>query len=61
MSGKEVFTDGHQIKKKFRDTFVSLAAKAFQSRLMLLIIDNERDGLIKPVLQLYVVAFRSGD
>jgi hypothetical protein len=61
MSRKGVFTVDLRTRKKFRDTFVSLAKKGFQSKPMLLIIDNERGGSIKPASPLSVVAFRSGD
>jgi hypothetical protein len=61
MSRKGVFTVALRTRKKFRDTFVSLAGKGFQSKPMLLIIDSERGGSIKPASPLSVVAFPSGD
>jgi hypothetical protein len=61
MSRKEVFTVAHRTRKKFKDISASLAKKGFQNKPMLLTIDNERGGLIKPALPLYVVAFLSED
>jgi hypothetical protein len=61
MSKKEGFTVAHRIRKKSRDISASLVKKDFQNKPLPSTIDNERDGLIKPVLLLYVVAFPNGE